>query len=262
MSVMSIKPAKVLSIDRIARDTYYLRVEPVFGVEKVEPFNFFMVWVPRIDEIPLSIAYADDVSYSFIFKIKGLGTQMLSMVLKGQFIGLKGPLGRGFVFDDLSRKILIISGGIGIAPIPFFIHKARYESLDIIWGVKEGEELFDLVSLFPSLSGRYRLIVATEDCSYGVCGTVLEALKSLNLNAYDSIIAVGPKQMLRKVCDLINGSSTESYIALETIVKCGIGLCGSCYIKSTNKLLCVDGPVFRCNEVVRYFRESLDNESL
>lgn len=263
MSRMSIEPARVVNINRVAEDIYYLRVEPLFGVKSVEPFNFFMVWIPRTDEIPLSIAYTDGNSYSFLFKVKGIGTQTLSRVSVGQFVGLKGPLGRGFTIDNATKRVLVIAGGIGIAPVPLFIHRSRYKKLDLVWGVRRKEELFDIHMHFPWLKERYNLIVATEDCSYGICGTVLDALDKLEVGKYDTLIAIGPTTMLWSICKSIgNGITTEVYIALETMVKCGVGLCGSCYIKSSDKLLCTDGPVFKCNEVIEHLRKSIVSEGL
>ncbi|MEM1526242.1 MAG: hypothetical protein QW775_00370 [Ignisphaera sp.] len=249
---MSVNPAKVLEVKRVAKDVYYILVEPLYGIDDVQPFNFFMVWVPRVDEIPLSIAYFKNNFFAFLFKVKGLGTKTLSDIVLGQFIGLKGPLGRGFTVHDDSKNILVIAGGIGIAPIPLFIGMSRFKKLDVIWGAKSSDELFNLNELFPDISGRYSLIIATEDCSYGVCGTVLEALKTVDLDAYDVMVAVGPTLMLRKICEYLN--SEKAYVALETMVKCGIGVCGSCYIKSSSKLLCRDGPVFKCDEVNEHLR--------
>lgn len=249
---MSVNPAKVLEVKRVAKDVYYILVEPLHGIYEVKPFNFFMVWVPRIDEIPLSIAYVKNSFLAFLFKVRGSGTKTLSDIAPRQFIGLKGPLGRGFTVHDDSKNILVIAGGIGIAPIPLFIEMSRYKKLDVIWGAKSSDELFNLNELFPDISGRYSLIIATEDCSYGVCGTVLEALKTVDIDVYDVIISVGPTLMLQRICEYLN--SERAYVALETMVKCGIGICGSCYIKSSSKLLCSEGPVFKCHEVNEHLR--------
>ena len=257
---MSVKPAQVLCIDKVAEDVFHLSLKLLWGAESVRPFNFFTIWVPRVDEIPLSIAYYDGEKYSFLFKVRGVGTKALASIRPGSFLGLKGPLGRGFLIHDKTSRILAVVGGIGIAPIPFFIKGSSYSRLDVVWGVKKKSELFDLNKLFPEIAGKYHLITATEDCSYGVCGTVIDALKNIDLDTYDIIIAVGPQPMLRLLCENTRELKASSvYVALETIVKCGAGLCGSCYIKYTNKLLCVDGPVFRCDEVIVHLRESADS---
>lgn len=254
---MPLIPAKVLDLNYVAKDIYSIDVEPHYKIDHVKPFNFFMVWIPRVDEIPLSVAYKERDTITFLFKVKGEGTQRLSKVHPGDFIGLKGPLGTGFVIDDNFKHVLVIAGGIGIAPIPFFISKSKYKRLDIVWGVKSSDELFDIDKLFPGINKKYNLIITTEDCSYGVCGTVLNALKNANMDSYDIVLAVGPTAMLNEVCNRFKDA--QVYVALETIVKCGLGICGSCYIRSSTKLLCVEGPVFKCNEVKNHLRESVDS---
>jgi len=254
---MPLIPARILYIENLAENTYRLAVEPLYRVEDVKPFNFFMVWVPRVDEIPLSIAYRRRDVIEFLFKVRGEGTRKLSTLYPGNLIALKGPLGRGFVVENDLENILVLAGGIGIAPIPFFISRSRYRRLDLVWGVRERGELFNLKNLYPEISEKFSLIIVTEDCSYGICGTVLDALRSIDINAYSIILAVGPTAMLSKVCEYVKGNNV--YVALETMVKCGLGICGSCYIKSSTKLLCVEGPVFSCNEVGYHLRERVDS---
>ncbi|MEM0371353.1 MAG: hypothetical protein QXY23_02085 [Ignisphaera sp.] len=104
--------------------------------------------------------------------------------------------------------------------------------------------------------------MATEDCSYGFCGTALERLKNIPLEDYDIILAVGPQPMLKGVCEYIRNTNLEAYVALETMVKCGIGLCGSCFIRSSNKLLCIDGPVFRCDEVIQHLGKTNNSKNI
>ncbi|MEM4047579.1 MAG: hypothetical protein QXI65_07705 [Metallosphaera sp.] len=132
---MSINPAKVLNVEHIARDIFYILVEPIHDIYRVKPFNFFMVWIARVDEIPLSIAYIKNNALAFLFKVKGVGTKKLSEIKPGQFIGLKGPLGRGFIINDYSKNVLVIAGGIGIAPTPLFIGMSRFKKLDVVWGL-------------------------------------------------------------------------------------------------------------------------------
>lgn len=262
MNVMSIKPVKVVEIIRLAEDTYLLKTKLLTHINQVSPFNFFMVWVPQVDEMPLSIAFKENNILYFLFKVVGQGTESLSRLDKGQIIGLKGPLGKSFVVNDQSKNVLIIAGGIGIAPIPFFIHRSKCKNIDLIWGVKRKEELFNLDQIAKDIRERYRLIIATEDCSHGFCGTVVDVVKSMVLEEYDIVIAVGPDPMLKNLCNYMQNKNVEAYVALNTIVKCGIGICGSCFIRSTSKLLCLDGPVFRCNEVMTHLRETLDSKNI
>uniref|UniRef100_A0A7C2VGY7 FAD-binding FR-type domain-containing protein n=1 Tax=Ignisphaera aggregans TaxID=334771 RepID=A0A7C2VGY7_9CREN len=256
MNPMPMVPAKIVSVESIAKDTYIIKVLPTNNLS-ADPFNFFMVWIPRVDEIPLSVSFIEGEMLTFLVKIRGAGTKALASLKPGDFVGLKGPLGKSFIVIDNTKSILVLVGGIGIAPIPLFIQRSRYRKLDLVWGVKSEEELFDLRKLFPFIGARCSVTIATEDCSHGICGTVIDALKYVNADRYDMVLAVGPKAMLRSICKHLGDDKV--YVALETMVKCGLGLCGSCYIRSSTKLLCVDGPVFRCSEVEAYIRSDPDS---
>ncbi|ADM28205.1 Dihydroorotate dehydrogenase, electron transfer subunit, iron-sulphur cluster binding domain [Ignisphaera aggregans DSM 17230] len=258
---MSIKPARILYVDSIAKNIFLVRLKPIFSIGSPKPFQFFTVWIPRRDEIPLSIADFDGKELVFIYKVKGYGTKSFSELSKGSIVGLKGPLGRGIDVESLGRSILVIAGGIGIAPIPYLVRAITYNTntkIDIFWGVKEYTEIFDIKSLI-SMERVNRIIISTEDCSQKnyLCGMITDVIDLREINNYDSIIAVGPLGMLKTVCRKFRDHNP--YVALETIVKCGIGICGSCYIRYTDKLLCVDGPVFRCSEVEKHLESEDTN---
>ncbi len=251
---MSIRPARILYMDSIAKNTFLVRLRPIFNINALKPFQFFTVWIPRVDEIPLSIADFNGRELVFIYKVKGYGTKSFSKLSRGSIVGLKGPLGKGINVESLGRSILVITGGIGIAPIPYLVRILTHNTnakIDIFWGVKEHTEIFDVKSLIP-MEKVNRIIISVEDCGQKeyLCGKITDVIDSREINNYDSIIAVGPLAMLKTVCRRFRVSNP--YVALETIVKCGIGICGSCYIRYTDKLLCVDGPVFRCSEVEKH----------
>lgn len=258
VSKYSVRPAKVVSNIEIAKDIYMLELEPLHLYEMPQPFNFFMIWVPRVDEIPLSIADFDGKKLKFLYKIKGDGTKALAKYRKDMTVGIKGPLGRGINIKlTLNNRWLVIAGGIGIAPVPYLIRIWRKygANIDLLWGVKTVDEIFNIHEFFPSTM-ESRIIIATEDCRYrnGYCGTVVDILKHVNVKEYNSIIAVGPNSMLKVIC--LELYELNPYIALETMVKCGMGICGSCYIRASNKLLCIDGPLFSCSEVIEYLRSN------
>ncbi len=254
----SVRPAKVVSNIEIAKDIYILELEPLHLHEIPQPFNFFMIWVPRVDEIPLCIADFDGRKLKFLYKIRGDGTKALAKHYKDMMVGIKGPLGKGVnIRPTLNSKWLVIAGGIGIAPIPYLIKtwKNYGINIDLLWGVKTMDEIFNIYNFFPSSVGS-KIILATEDCRYknGYCGTVVDALRCIDVKEYNGIIAIGPNSMLKIIC--LELYELNPYIALETMVKCGMGICGSCYIKASDKLLCTDGPVFSCSEVIEHLRSS------
>jgi len=244
-------PAKVYSNNVLSGRFRMIRVKPLGDLRVPEPPQFFMVWVPGVDEIPLSVADYEGGMLSFIYEVKGAGTDALSRLGPGSYVGLKGPLGKPLRVVEGSSALLVV-GGSGVAPTPYITKylASRGCRFEVVWGVKKRGELFNLGSL---MSGVEYIHVATEDCSIGYCGLASELARELmGRYGYDLIIGVGPKGMLKSLCEVTSGVNT--YVVLETMVKCGVGLCGSCVLPNTDKLLCVDGPAFRCEEVMHYLR--------
>ncbi|MEM0026642.1 MAG: dihydroorotate dehydrogenase [Ignisphaera sp.] len=252
-----IKPARVVENESISSSMYLLRIELINHSVEIEPFNFFNIWIPRVDEIPLSIAYVSNKSLFFIYRIRGVGTKALSQLKPGEFVGIKGPLGKGFKPSN-NRRWLVVAGGVGIAPVPFLLSFAAKTNtkIDVIWGVKKSDEFFDLSDIFGLEKGGWRLIKVSEDCQEGLCGTALSVLNSVSINDYDVVLAIGSQQMLLSFCRMFEDRDNV-YVSLENMVKCGIGVCGSCYVKGSHKLLCVDGPVFKCSEVVEHLESAV-----
>lgn len=244
--------ARKLIARRLSSKYHYIEFELTEPLNRDPlPFQFVNIWIPRIDEIPMSIAQYRGAqnTLSVIFKVVGDGTKALNEY--NGFLGVKGPLGNGL--DPCSfDKLLFLAGGVGIAPLPYL---SEYASrcgvvVDVVWGVRSGDMLFDLKELAEYIGEVY---YATEDCSVGFCGTATQlATKLLSSgNRWDVVVAAGPIAMLRDLCRLL-GSRTNMYVSVEAMVKCGLGACGICILKPYPKLLCVDGPVFKCNEVKEY----------
>ncbi|MEM1639805.1 MAG: dihydroorotate dehydrogenase [Desulfurococcaceae archaeon] len=219
-------------------------------VEKPKPLQFTMVWIPGVDELPMSIADYVNNEITILFKVVGEGTRALSWY-KG-ILGMKGFLGNGYM-PRKGERILFVAGGSGIAPLPYLVRIANSlgAHVDVVWGVKSNDMLFDVKSIVEGVGEVY---YATNDCKTGFCGNVSDYVSELlrSGNKWNTIIAIGPKEMLTYVCKTGNEFGIETYVSLETIVKCGIGLCGNCVVKPYPILLCRQGPVFKCKEVIKH----------
>lgn len=249
------KPAMKKYTRKLSDSYYYVGFELVEPLDKTPlPLQFVNVWVPGVDEIPLSISNYNGNEITVLYKIRGEGTRALTE--KTGFFGIKGPLGKGLDLNGYSR-ILFVAGGIGIAPLPYLVEYAHSNNVivDVAWGVRESSMLFDIGELTDKHG---RIYYATEDCKIGYCGMVVDLLRELlKRKEWDLVIGAGPVKMLYEIHNIARKENIEAYVSIETIVKCGIGACGSCSVKPYPKLLCIDGPVFKSIDIELFLRQSI-----
>jgi len=218
------------------------------------PGQFVMVWVPGVDEIPMSLSGYDDNANWFI-TVKNVGecTNAIHNLNVGDFIGVRGPLGNSFeVPKKNSKKIFLVGGGIGTAPLKFLaseLLKMKY-NITIIEGAKDKNELV-FIKDFQTFSMEYsNVLYCTDDGSYGLNEsapkTFVKVIKNyskeefLNLSVY----ACGPEIMLYKIFQFCDKFNINLQVSLERIMRCGCGLCGLCTIDPLGLLVCNDGPIF------------------
>ncbi|MGC8940268.1 MAG: dihydroorotate dehydrogenase electron transfer subunit [Candidatus Bathyarchaeia archaeon] len=213
---------------------------------KAMPGQFLMLWIPGVDEIPFSILDAEGKKVSIAVKKVGEATEALHAMKAGEKIGVRGPFGNSFTIKHC--KILMIGGGTGIAPLLFLAKRlaGKAEKLVLITGAKTRGELLFLNEL-KKVFGE-NLIATTEDGSFGIKGLATEPLEAvLAKEKFDFIYTCGPEQMMRKVLDLAEKNEIALEASLERIMRCAIGICGSCVLG--NYRVCRDGPVFSFNQL-------------
>lgn len=212
---------------------------------KAEPGQFIMLWIPGVDEIPLSILHAEGGgTVSVAVKKVGEATTALHNKKTGDVIGVRGPFGNSFTLQG--GRILTVSGGTGTIPILFLVRKLvrRATKLTSVIGAKTKDELLFRNELQQVL-GRpgMKMVSATEDGSYGVKGLVTKTLRPLLAEEeFDMIYTCGPERMMRRIFDLAKKHGIPLEASLERLMRCAIGLCGSCVVGRYR--VCTDGPVF------------------
>ena len=216
--------------------------------------QFVMVWVPGVDEVPISLSsYDDKGNWAITVKDVGECTNAIHNLKIDDFIGIRGPLGNNFILpNDSSKKLILIGGGIGMAPLKCLSLKIMKKNLKftIIEGAKIGEEIM-FINDFQSLDHEYsEIIYSTDDGSYGLKGFASETFESLVKNYSKSEIpnlmayTCGPEKMIFKVFQICERYSIKLQASLERIMRCGCGLCGLCAVDPLGLLVCKDGPVF------------------
>ena len=216
---------------------------------RAKPGQFLMLWIPGVDEIPLSILDAnEDGTVSVAVKKVGEATQALHNKKVGEIVGLRGPFGNSFTLKR--GRILMVGGGTGIAPLLFLTKKLASKTAKLVFviGAKTKEELL-FIDKLEETCRKDSLIVTTEDGSYGIkclATTPLESL--LTKEKFDVIYTCGPEQMMRRVLDLAEKCDIALEASLERLMRCAIGLCGSCVVGKY--CVCRDGPVFTASQLI------------
>jgi dihydroorotate dehydrogenase electron transfer subunit len=244
----------ICTIERIVDETPTVRTlyfhDPVLA--DVRPGQFAMVWIPGVNELPMSVMISDVPDQAALtIRKRGESSTALYNLKVGDKIGVRGPYGNSF--EMKSGKILLIGGGTGLVPLMRLIKlrtSGNYPDPDnkitILMGSQTKNEVFfeeTAKKLFgdnPQMNG---IIPVTEDGSYGEKGYVTDILESLlEKNSYDAIYTCGPELMMYKTVQMAQKKGIFVQASLERMMKCGVGICGSCCVN--DDLACRDGTIF------------------
>jgi dihydroorotate dehydrogenase electron transfer subunit len=187
-----------------------------------------------------------------LYKVVGEGTKMLSGHRKGDVVNILGPLGNGFIFLDRYKRIFIVAGGIGVAPMVFLATYLQKKGTDpsecmVFLG---GRSKDDLLCSDDFLRIGMKIHITTDDGSAGDQCFVTHPLET-TIEKYrpDIIYACGPLEMLKCVAGISEKHTVPCQVSIETIMACGMGACLGCAVErkeaSGNYMhACLDGPVF------------------
>jgi len=215
--------------------------------------QFLMVWIPKIDEVPMSIMIFQRKDFAAVTVRKyGFGTTALFEMKSGDRIGIRGPYGNTFTFSDKFRHILLVGGGTGLVPLLRLATQLKETNIQctLIMGARNQNEVFFERNAYNLLGNtRNKVIISTDDGSCGIKGTAVDVMtKLVKESTFDQVFTCGPEKMMKKVFKICQSNGLPIQASLERYMKCGIGICGSCSID--NYLVCTDGPVFNENELL------------
>jgi dihydroorotate dehydrogenase electron transfer subunit len=207
----------------------------------VTPGQFYMIWIPGIDEIPMSVSTIKNDVKGITFRIVGDATQALFQKKKNEKIGIRGPYGNGFSLEG--KNILFVAGGTGIAMIAPAVEQAlkKNKQVTVILGAKSKEELFFINRLTQT---KATVHITTDDGSKGFKGFATDkATQVLNKESFDAVYTCGPEIMMKTLYQICENKDIIFEASLERYMKCGVGLCGQCVVGKGLRV-CVEGPVF------------------
>lgn len=207
-----------------------------------EPGQYLMVWLPDVDEVPMSVSAVDMNGLSRItVREVGEATVKLSELSPGDRIGLRGPFGNGYKLQGDTP--LLVAGGSGAASLMPLVEKMLQQETTptLVLGARGAGMLLFADRLEELLDEN--LVVTTDDGSRGYSGYASGyAAKLMEGDGFDMVYTCGPELMMAKVYHSAREQGLPIQASLERYVKCAVGLCGSCTIGPYR--VCKDGPVF------------------
>ena len=194
---------------------------------------------------PISINYVDRRQNELwlLVAVVGEGTRRLAELKDGDRLNCLLPLGNGFTPAKAGERVLLIGGGVGVAPLLYMGAEMQRQGIEptFLLGARTAKDLL-LIDIF----NRYgRVFVTTEDGSEGEKGFVTNH-SVLQQEPFDRISTCGPTPMMKAVARLAREKGIRCEVSLENLMACGLGACLCCVEKTTDGNLCVckDGPVF------------------
>lgn len=223
----------------------------LFSAAKPTPGQFVEVAVEKAHVLlnrPFSIFYASEESLELLIKPLGRASEAIERYKPGDTIRVIGPLGNGFPVPTENERILMIGGGIGIAPMRYYAQQAisAGAEVEILFGNQtkaDGKLVEQLAQLCP-------VHICTDDGTEGHKGFVTSH-PALTEKNWDRIAVCGPTPMMKAVAKVARERALECLVSLENTMACGLGACLCCVEPTTagNKCVCTEGPVFNINEL-------------
>ncbi len=188
-----------------------------------------------------------------LYHVVGKGTAILSSKEPGERINVLGPLGNGWAEPLKARNVIMVAGGIGLAPmLPL---AQRLKAGVLLFGARHKADT-KIADGFTGLGCKVRF--ATDDGSRGFKGFVT-GLLAKEIKPDSVIYACGPHPMLKAVAAIAHSAHIRCFVSLERTMACGIGVCLGCAVKARPhkagyeadgfRMVCSDGPVFDSTDI-------------
>lgn len=265
--------APIISKNEVMSGVYLIWLECPDIASLARPGQFIMVRCQgeTLLRRPISVHQVNESKsrLALLFAAVGKGTKWLAEQQEGERLDIFGPLGNGFSVKPESRNLLLVAGGIGIAPLHFLadMAKSKGHRVHLHQGVNTAGQLilealssrysrvpYSGVPAAATLYGRADIIpctASTVDGSAGVPGMATVCIPGL-ADWADQIFACGPMPMYQAMSQMPEAKRKLVQVSLETVMACGFGVCYGCTIKTKTglKQVCKDGPVFDLEDIV------------
>ena len=256
------KPYKVLAFFRESPVNFTLTVD---FREKHAPGQFVQVSLPGFGEAPISICSDSEEYLQLNIREVGHVTKQLALLRKGGTIFIRGPYGKGYPMEVLKgNNIVVIGAGCGVAPLRGVVeyikhHRSDYKEVHLYLGYhsyddvlfKKEMEMWKSDFTAHVLVSETALPQGVHACYEAEHGHVTDALKAASLDKFNKVVFIcGPPPMIKDTIAILKEkgfNDDQIFISAERLMYCALGVCCHCMIRG--KFTCIDGPVFRYDEV-------------
>ena len=252
---MKVATGRIISTERVFGSTYLTWFQAPALVTGALPGRFLMFRLLDGSDplLPRPMSYhrvRAGGELGILYQARGRVTSTLSQQPPGTEALLWGPLGRGYSVRPGAENLLLVAGGMGVAPLVWLAEEsvAKGKNVTFVIGARDASVLPPSSLLPPQVE----LMVATEDGSAGRKGMASEAFEEC-LPWADQVFACGPHAMYESMATVVRRlrDRTSAQVLLETPMACGMGLCYGCAVETRRGMrqVCHDGPRFELRDV-------------
>ena len=246
---------KVKQVERIHQRYVLIKLTHEDTLPEMLPGQFVEVRVDGSPSTflrrPISINFVDRDNNELWLLVAtvGEGTKQLAKLKFGDVLNCVLPLGNGFTPATQGEKVLLVGGGVGVAPLLYMGAQMKSQGIEptFLLGARTANDLL----MLPIFNKYGRAYVTTEDGSMGEKGFVTNH-SILSEEHFDRISTCGPTPMMKAVARYARQNNVDCEVSLENLMACGLGACLCCVEKTTEGNLCVckDGPVFNIKKLL------------
>lgn len=231
-----------------------LELDPLAeAIDAPVPGQFTMVWAPGVGEVPISVSSFEDRTVGLTVRSVGATTAAVCAAEPGGVLGLRGPFGRGWSAVAVDRPVIVVAGGIGLAPLRMHIEAllasrpaGSGNDVVLVVGARTPAEILYRDQLEEW--ARHAEVHTTVDRGLpgwtGEVGLVTSTIARLGLGAGTAAALCGPEIMMRLAAEDLLGAGADPQrveVSLERSMACAVAHCGRCQLGPV--MLCRDGPV-------------------
>ena len=240
---------KILKKEELSPNVFSMDIDAPRVAKKAQAGQFIVL---RVDEkgerIPLTIANFNRETgvVNIVFQVIGASTMALAAVEEGEsIVDFVGPLGQPSEIEKFDGTVVVVGGGIGVAPT-FPIARAMKEAGNKVIAIM-GAKTKDILIMEDEMKEvTDEILITTDDGSRGIKGFVTYAVQELveRGEKIAQITAIGPVIMMKSVADCTRELGIHTVVSLNPIMVDGTGMCGGCRVQvgDETKFACVDGP--------------------